>query len=223
MQPNTPVIPTKNNRGTLIALILVSVMFVGSLGFGFWAFTSRQDYKENVDKKIADASEIVRQKTATEKDKEFTEKEKSPVKQYISPATYGSIGIQYPKTWSAFVNETSTGNTPIDGYFHPNFVPGLQSGTSFALKFTVVNQAYDLVLKQFDGKVKSGKVRVSAYRAPKVKEVLGSIIEGEINTGGKDTMVVLPVRDKTLQISTQSDQYLKDFNEIILASLTFSP
>ncbi len=223
MQPNMPTLSAHKSRGTLIALILVSMLLVGSLVFGFWAYTSRQDYKQNVDQKIADASEIVKQQTSTQKDTEFTKKEKSPVKEYKGPATYGSVVIQYPKTWSAYVSESGTGNTPLDGYFHPNFVPGIQSDTAFALRVTVVNQPYDTVLKQFDGKVKSGKIKVSAYRAPQVKDVLGSTVVGEINTGQKDTMIMLPVRDKTLQISTESEQFVKDLNEIILASLTFSP
>jgi hypothetical protein len=36
-------------------------------------------------------------------------------------------------------------------------------------------------------------------------------------------MLVIKVRDKTLEISTESNDYLNDFNNIILASLTFVP
>jgi len=36
-------------------------------------------------------------------------------------------------------------------------------------------------------------------------------------------MLIIRVRDKTLKISTQSNDYLNDFNNIILSSLTFAP
>ncbi len=218
-----PSLTTHKNKGVIISLVIESIILVGSIAFGSWAYMSRQDYKVNVDKKVADASEIVIQQTSTKKDKEFTEKEKNPFKRYNGPATYASVDIQYPKTWSAYVNEAGSGTTPLDGYFHPNFVPGLQSSTAFALRLEVVSQPYSSIIKQYEGKVKSGKIKVSPYRAPRVKDVLGSVVVGEINLGQKDTMILLPVRDKTLQISTQSEQFLTDFNDIILANLTFSP
>jgi hypothetical protein len=35
--------------------------------------------------------------------------------------------------------------------------------------------------------------------------------------------VVIKVRDKTLKIYTESPQYLSDFNNIVLKSLSFAP
>ncbi len=121
------------------------------------------------------------------------------------------------------MTETERSSIPVEGYFHPSFVPGVQSGTDFALRVQVTNQPYDQELKQFESKTKSGKVKVSPYKAPKVPNVLGSRVDGEINNGQKDSMVLFPVRDKTLKISTESDQFLSDFNSIILANLTFVP
>jgi hypothetical protein len=184
---------------------------------------SRQDYKNNVDKKISDAVIIAKQQESTSKDKEFVEKEKDPLKEYKGPATYGSLSLKYPKTWSAFVTEKSTSDPQIDGYFHPNVVPGIQSGTAFALRIKIVDKQYTEVLKGFADKTRTNKVAVSAFRAEKVPSVLGSRIDGEINTGQKDSMVIFPIRDKTLQISTESTDFLNDFNKIILPSLTFVP
>src|SRR5262249_10256258 len=152
------------------------IFFLGAAGFGMWAYMSRQDYKDNSDKKVDAAVTIAKQQTASDKDKEFVEKEKYPLRHYVGPAPYGSVDIQYPKTWSAYVTESSSG-TPIVGYFHPSFVPSTQAGTSstsFALRLEVTNTSYDQVLKSFDANVKSGKVKVTPYKAPKVSSVLGS-------------------------------------------------
>ena len=41
----------QDGSGLAIGLILVSVLLVAALGFGGWAFSGRQDYKNNVDQK----------------------------------------------------------------------------------------------------------------------------------------------------------------------------
>ncbi|GAC1392546.1 MAG: hypothetical protein NVSMB46_08720 [Candidatus Saccharimonadales bacterium] len=207
----------------LILFIVSLILFLAATGFGAWSFISRQDYKNNSDKKVVAAVSVAQQQTASAKDNEFIQKEKYPLKSYQGPATFGSVGISYPKTWSAFITETNAGESSVDGYFHPNYVPGLQSGTAFALKVNVINQSYDQVMQGFTGLVTSGKVSVSAFRASKVPSVLGARIEGSINQGQNDSMVIVPVRDKTLEIMTESHEFSNDFNTIILPSLTFNP
>lgn len=221
MQPQSA--PKGHPWGLIIGLVIFVLLTLVAASFGIWAFAERQNYKDNSDKISAKAVAVEIQKEDTKKDNEFLEREKSPLKTYVGPDTYGSISLSYPKTWAAYVVQTDAGQIPIDGYLHPGFVPGVQSGTAFALRVQVVNRPYDLELKQFEGKVKSGKVTVAAYVPKNVSGVTGSRINGEINMGQKDAMVLLPVRDKTIEISTQSQQFLGDFENIILANLKFVP
>ncbi len=214
----------KSLNGLLIPFILAVLLLLGAIGFGVWAYMGKMDYKNNVDPKIATAVTVAQQETSSSKDKEFLEKEKNPLKEYRAAQIAGNLAFQYPKTWSAFVTEDTNGSTAVDGYFHPSFVPGLQSGTDFALRVKVVSRAYADELKQYEGKAKSGKVTISPYKAPKVDaSVVGARIDGEINPGQQDSMVLFPLRDKTIVISTESAQFLNDFNDIILANLTFTP
>lgn len=217
--------PRKGMNVLLIPFVLAIVFLLGAAGFGIWAFAGMQDYKNNSDQKAAAAVKVAQQETSTAKDKEFVEKEKNTLKQYKGPASFGTLTIQYPKTWSAFVTETATtSTTPVDGYFHPNFVPGLQSGTDYALRVKIVARQYSDELKQFEGRQRTGKVTVAPYRSPKLPEgVVGSRIEGEINTGQQDVLVLFPLRDKTIEISTESAQFKGDFDSIIMANLTFVP
>ena len=209
--------------GAIIAIVLLSLFCIALASFGVWAYTGRQDYKNNVDGKIAQAVKLAVQQEGTLKDKQFVELQKLPLKSYQGPPEYGSINVQYPKTWSAFITKSDGSSTPIDGYLHPDVVPGLQSGTAFALRIQVLSQPYDQVMQSFGQQAVTGKLAVAGYRAPKVPGVLGSRIDGAINTGQQDSMVVFPLRDKTLEISTQSSEFLNDFNNNILANLTFSP
>ncbi len=224
--PNPLLKPPKKPLNVLLIPLVVTVVFLlGSLGFALYAYSGMQDYKNNSDKKVEAAVELAKQETSTAKDKEFVEKEKVPHRMYTSPDTLATVHFEYPKTWSAFMTESDNTNsgTPLDGYIHPDFVPGTQSGTDFALRVQVESKPYADLLSQYEGKVKQGKVKISPYKSPKMQSVLGVRIEGEINKAQKNVLIMLPIRDKTLLIWTESMQFLDDFDKIVMASLTFVP
>ncbi|MES2971500.1 MAG: hypothetical protein V4702_04210 [Patescibacteria group bacterium] len=229
MPPSMPNSQSANSKkprrwGLIIALVIFVILFIAASVFGIWAFAERQDYKFNSDIKAAKAVEIAKQQESTRKDNEFLEKEKSPLKTYFGPEAYGSLNISYSKIWSAYVVQTDRSALPLDIYFHPNFVPGIQqTGLAFALRVQIVNQPYDQELKQHESKVTSGKVSVKPYVPKNVPSVAGSRLDGEINLGQKNSMVLLPLRDKTLKISTESQQFVGDFDTIILENLKFIP
>lgn len=215
----------RDQRGStalLVALLLTIILLIGAVSFGIWAYAGRQDYKNNVQPKISAAVEEAKKQTERIKDDEFTQKEKYPLKTYNGLAAYGSPTVSYSKTWSAYVVE-NTSSTPIDAYFHPNFVPTANQTNSFALRMQIVQTPYDALLKQFDAFVKQGKVKVTAYAAPKVSQVVGARLDGEIIPNKQGSMVLLPLRDKTLKVWTEASQYVPDFNNIILPNLTFNP
>ena len=68
-----------DNRGVintlLIPLIVIAVALLTAAIFAIWAYSGRQDFKNNVDKKIETAVEIAKKQTASAKDNEFVEKE----------------------------------------------------------------------------------------------------------------------------------------------------
>ncbi len=206
----------------IVSVVLLALSLCGALGFGIWAFMERDTFKTQTDEIVAREVEIAVQRNSSVKDNEFLEREKEPLKTYSSPAAVGSVVVSYPKTWSAFVTE-SDGNTPVDGYFHPNFVPGVRSETAFALRVEIINRTYDSELSSRESDVRNGKVTVQPFRAEQVSQVLGSRIDGEINKDQQGSMVLFPIRDKTLKISTQSESFKADFDNIILKQLTFTP
>src|SRR5215471_7734176 len=97
----------------LIPFILVIVLFFGVGGFAYWAYSSRQDYKNNVNQKINTASATVKQQTETADAAQYAEREKQPFNTYVGPQAFGSVTVRYPKTWSAYVAEDPTNNTPV--------------------------------------------------------------------------------------------------------------
>lgn len=217
---------SNSERGSvaiIAAFVILGLCLAGVSGFGFWAYAGRQDYKNNVDQKIATAVADNTEKVKLEDAAAFAEEAKNPYKTYAGPSQYGSVNIVYPKSWSAYV-DTLQGNTPLNFYAHPDVVPTIVGETSsFAFRAQVVAQSYDAVLRQYEPFVKQNKLAAQPYVLPKTASVTGSRLDGQLTQNKRGAMVIIPMRDKTLKIWTESDTYLKDFNEIILPNLSFTP
>ncbi len=218
----------KHNQDGGVTIILVVVglatLLIFSLIFGFWAYAGKQDYKTNVDSKIAAAVVVAKQQEGSAKDVAFAAAEKLPLRPYHGPQAYGSIVVNYPKTWSAYVDDTGNGSAPVDGYFAPNAVPAITGQASvFALRIQVLSQAYSQVLQAIANQQQSGKQVVTPFALPKVPSAVGVEITGTLVGNKTGTMVVLPLRDKTLEIWTEGNQFLSDFNTSILPNTSFSP
>jgi hypothetical protein len=213
-------------NGLVISLVLAVLLLVGALGFGGWAFSSRQDYKTNVDSKISAAVAIAQQQEGAAKDAQFAQEAKQPLKTYQGPQAYGSLMVNYPKTWSAYVDDTGTGSSLVDGYFAPGTVPSITDQNSvFALRVQVLSQSYSQILQTFTSQQQAGLMKTSAYSLPKLPKIVGVEATGQVfsNIKANITMVVLPLRSGTLEIWTEGSQYLSDFNSNILPNFSFSP
>lgn len=214
--------------GMLISLVLAVILLIGALVFGGWAFNSRQDYKNNVDTKISVAIVVAKQQQSGADQKKYDEAAKNPLRTYNGPEAYGSLVIQYPKTWSAYVDDSGHGQGLVDGYFDPNTVPSISdTNSTFALRVQVLNQPYSQVLQGFTSAQRNTQnpVSFSAYSLPKEPKAVGIKATGAINQqqNSNGTMVVLPLRSNTLEIYTMGTQYLNDFNTYILPNFDFSP
>lgn len=210
-------------NGVILSLIFTVLLLIATIAFAFWAFSGRQDYKNHTDTKIQAAVATAVQANSAAKDKQFAEELKNPLTTYNGPQTLGAIAMQYPKTWSAYIN-TGSGDTQLDAYFNPTFVPVLGSAnTLYALHVKVLSQAYASVIQGYGGLQRAGKVTVSAYALPKVPSAVGSKVEGQISGQMTGTIVYLPLRSQTIQIETDGGQYLADFNNYILPNFSFSP
>jgi hypothetical protein len=218
-----------DQRGTLnvlvVPLVLVIVFFLAAAGFAYWAFSSREDYKNNSDAKVAAGVTVAEKRTEAADAKKFAEQEKNPLKTYVGPSAFGAITIQYPKTWSAYIEEGNDNSAiPVNGYFHPDFVPDVgDENQSFSLRIQVVSQSYDQVLNSFSGNIKQGKATSAPYKLPKVPNVVGTMIQGQLTATKQGTMIVLPLRNMTMKIWVDASQFTPDYNNIILPNMSFTP
>lgn len=206
----------------LIPLIAATVLLIAAISFGGWAFSSRQDYKDHSDRKSAIAASAAVKATQASDATKYAEEAKNPLKQFVGPSQYGSITAHYPKTWSGYVIQNSA--TPLSAYFMPDVVGDIQNqDAAYALRIQVISQSYASALQLYDAQVQSKKVTVAPYSLPKVPSVVGSRIDGQISTHNQGTVIVIPLRNLTMLISTESQNFEPDFNNIILPNLSFSP
>lgn len=218
--------------GLAVSLILAMLLLVGAIAFGVWAYGSRQDYKDNTDAKVSAAVTIAKQQESTAKDAAFAQAEKNPLKTYNGPEAYGSVVLNYPKTWSGYVavasdNSSGSNGALVDGYFNPGVVPSVSDQSSvFALRIQVVGQSYADIVKNLGQSSSQNPPTITPYALPKVPKTVGVEVNGTLpNQGGKTTgtMVILPLRSQTLEIWTEGNQFLGDFNTYILPNFSFSP
>ncbi len=208
----------------LIPVILLSVLFVSAAAFGAWAFSKSQDYKNNVDAKVAVAVTANKAVVQAADAKTYAEAAKQPLMTYAGPEAYGSVHISYPKTWSLYVSTPVTSSGLPNNYFNPVSISSLSDSKSiYALRMQVLGQSYASVVNSFADSVKSGKTAVAPYTLSNVPNVIGIRADGLLNNGETGSMVVFPIRDKTLEIWTESATYVPDFNDTILPKVTFSP
>jgi len=218
--PRPPKVHTGHSWIYIVVIVILVLSLIGTFVWTGSIIGQRDKYKNDVDKLVAEAVAVAKKEAETTKEKEYLEREKNPYKEYTAPSTFGSVKVLYPKTWSAFVDE----KTGVVGYFHPDYVPGPLSGTAFALRLEIVQQNYDLVLSTYKGNVTKGTLVASPYKLPKVPEVLGMRLDGELSQNVKSgSAVILPLRDKTIKIYTESQSFVPDFNNIILPNMIFQP
>lgn len=212
---------TRGSAATVLSIALLAIGLVGMSVFAAWSFMGLRDYKINTDEKIAVAVQENTKKVQAADAITYAEESKNPLKTYIGPEAFGTVSIAYPKTWSVYVDAGNT-SSPVDYYAHPDVVPSVDSEDSnFALRVQVVGQSFSAVMQQYQSFQKQGKLTVKPYALPKVSAVTGARLDGQLTQNKKGSIVIVPVRDKTLKIWTESDTYVKDFDQIILPNASF--
>lgn len=204
----------------LIPLVVVVVLFVGSAGATIYFYGKYKDASTNLDGQINAAVAEANAELTTQLEADFAERAKDPNEVYKAPAELGSVAVTYPKTWSSHVIEKTGSGTVLNGYFHRGTVPDTRGDNKFALRLELVGKAYADEVEAYDKDVEDGTLKA---RAVTINGVKGVRFDGAIEKDISGAIVLLPLRDRTLKVWTENSDFLKDYNEIILPQLTFTP
>lgn len=216
--------------GWIATTIILSVSAIALLVFAMWAYGGRQDFKNNVDQKVGSAVETAKKQQTDDDNKRFAEELKNPLKTYTGPSDYGSVVVQYPKTWSSFLaNNGLSSGAILNAYFHPDIIPPLSTNennrNAIALNVQVLNQSYSQAISGLKQRADQTNTSLVAepYALPKMPSQSGILFRGQITNNLNGIVIYIPLRDKTIRISTDTDQFLADFNNYILPNFSFEP
>jgi hypothetical protein len=215
---NTHVSAGSPNR-SFLAVAVLGIAVVGLLVFGVWAFMNYLDQKNNVDAIVGKAVDTAKQEQKDVDDAAFAEQEKQPTVKLAGPSDLGGATVSYPKTWSAYVDKDGTGGV-YAAYLHPGAVKSISQKAINAVVITVEDREYEATLKTYDSTVAKGDLKASPV---KLGDQVGTRLDGTFSKDVQGAEVLFKLRDKTLSVAVQSNDYLSDFNNIILPSLTFNP
>lgn len=199
-----------------IPLVLAVLVLIAASVMAVVFYTKFIEQKDNnqpiIEAAVTKAQDAQKQKLEAD----FTEREKIPTKSYVSPAELGTVRLSFPKTWSSYVDTTKTGG--MEYYGHPNFVPA--KNVNYALRMSVVDKPFSSEVKSYDNLVKKGELKATAVR---VSGTTGTRLDGFLERDQEGSMVIFPLRDKTLRVWTESKEFAEDYNKIVLQALTFIP
>jgi hypothetical protein len=203
----------------LLTAIVLGVLTVGLGGFSVWAYLNYQDQKNNTDAKIEVAVSDAKREQAEADRAEFVEQEKVPTRQLTGPADLGQVKFSYPKTWSVYVDKEGGSGGSYEAYLHPLVVPPLASNTPYALRVTISGAKYESVLSGFNERIKQGQLKATPVT---IVGVDGTRLDGAFSNTVRGSMVLFKIRDKTLQLYTQSNNFQGDFDNTVLKTLEFN-
>ena len=214
-----------SSSNLLLPIVILSILLIASLIFAGWSFSGRQKYKNNTGQITASAVTAAEQQQQTKDAATYKLEAEQPLTTYDGPEAYGSLVVNYPKNWSSYVDTTNDSGSPVDGYFFPGTLPSVNdnSATNFALRIQVESNSYSDTLQQYSSQQQAGLVTVSPYSLPKPPNVVGVKVVGTLLNNKSGTLIILPLRNTAVEIWSEGNQYLTDFNNNILPNFSFSP
>lgn len=219
----------RDQRGAISLLsifsTLITLLFIGTLCACVVLYNGEHKYKNDSNQLVASAVTTAKQQQQATDQSKFTAESLEPLQSFVGPEAYGTVTVYYPKTYSAYVIVNSNDSIPVNGYFEPEYVPDTTNqANAFALRVEVNSTSYNQVLSQYTSLAKQGSVTIAPYSLPKVPSVVGVKITGNIETDVQNgIMIVLPLRNTTLEVWTEASQYDNYFNTLILPNLSFLP
>lgn len=216
--------PHKTPKALIIAVVIFGLLAVVFLVLTIMFYSQMSDYKNNSDQKSAVAVEEAKKAQAEELKVQFAEQEKEPLRSYTAPGSAASVKVVYPKTWSLYAIEGKEGSS-VNSYLNPIIVADTSNKDNvYALRLQVLDKSYASVVKEYETAAKKGEVKITPYKPERVASAeTGVKIEGKIRDDISGVMVILPVRDKTIKLWTESGNFNNDFNNFVLKNLEYNP
>lgn len=207
----------KKDRKPLIIIILSIIVIILITGF-IWALMNYMEQKNNVDGIVGEAVEKGKAEQKEQSEVAFQRERDALHYDFRTDANIANVAFKYPRDWSQYIEQNVTSKDQISAIFHPGFVQKGDPGT-YALRFQLKQTLYADVLKDYQRAIERGELSASNIKNGQVE---GVRLAGKIDRDHNGVVVLFPIRDKTILLSTESPDYTGVFDEV-LKSLSFTP
>ena len=200
-------------NGWMVTAICLIVWLVVMIGICIWLFITYSDLKNNYDSNKDTAVAKAKNEQAAEDDKKFVAYENALTQTFDGPDDYGDLKFLYPRIWSAYFNNDASDGGDYEAYLNPSVVPPVGSDQQqFALRVLIESKSYDEVVSEYNKAVEKKELK---YSGIEVNGVSGSRFDGMITKNIRGSVVIFKIRDKTLTVRTDADNFKDQFDAII--------
>ncbi len=207
-------------RGEInLHLVLTIFLGVGMVLFGVLAVIAYRDntyIKTNLSQLNAKAAAEAAAKQKQADDLAHIKANEEPYRTYVAEPLNGGFQLQIPKNWSLYTANGVSATVQLDLAANPDVVvvnQGSGAVNTHAFHLQLRKQSLNAVSKTFEKNIKN---KTLGSKAVTVSGIRGTWFEGAIDQQRHNgVVVVLPVRDKTLVISTETRNFLNEFNKIL--------
>ena len=201
-------------------LLLTIFLAFGMLLFGGLAIKVYRDntfivshQKQLSDKAAADAA--TKQKAAD--DLANTKANQLPFRTYTADPRDGSFQLQIPKSWSLYAghNFNTSQLIQLDLISDPHIVDSRVDGgiNTHAFRLQLQNRSVQDTNKSYAALIKK---KVLKSRGTQVSGIPATLYEGQIDDQRHNGIAItFPVRDKSMIITTDTRNFLEEFNKIV--------
>ena len=221
VQPTAPNLsgaakPKMNEKTKFIIIIAaVSVLAVVFVVLFVLFFAKYNEAKTDLDEKIAIAVAKAEDEQAEALEKEFSEREKDPYKDFAGPEDYGSLNFKYPRTWSVYIAADATNGGDYKAFLNPNEVSSNPDSSLNALRVQIVNRSTEAVKAEYQKAVTAKNATLRAEEIS-INGTAATHYSGTIpGTEFNGHIVLFKIRDKTAILRTDSELFIDDFNKVL--------
>ena len=120
--------------------------------------------------------------------------------------------FNYPKTWSAYIENDIKNGGDYEAYLHPDVVPPVSSDQQYALRVLIERKDYDAVVSQYQGLVSKSSLKQSSTTS---QGNPGLRLDGNFSKNIRGAAVIYKCLAYTITIRTDADTLKPDFEKII--------
>ena len=209
----------KQSGEVSLHLVLTIFLGVGMVLFGvlaIFAFRDNSYIHNNLSALNAKAAQEAAAKQKHADDLAQVKANEEPYRTYTADPVNGSFQLQIPKNWSLYAGNNTLQLAQLDLAANPNVVVvngGSGAVNTYAFHLQLRKQTAASISKTFENNIKK---KILTSKGVTVSGIQGTWFEGTLDDQRHQGItVVIPVRDKTMIISTETRSYIDEFNKIL--------